>query len=82
MGVIKKTVESLPRTQIKELTEYYLHAECKSRIFGFTDDLEVLIMQNKIYFRSSSRVGYGDLGVNKKRLDYLKTQLTNELVKR
>lgn len=49
----------------------YLHAIFASPLFRFIDDME--LRQDKanrtIHFRSSSRVGYSDLGANKKRID-------------
>lgn len=55
----------------------YLAFTYTSNIFRFVDDLEVKIDRaNKlIHFRSASRVGYSDLGVNKKRITSLKRLL-------
>jgi len=52
----------------------YLAATFTSSIFGFVDDLELRIDtgQNTIHLRSASRVGHGDLGVNRKRVELLK----------
>jgi uncharacterized protein (DUF1499 family) len=54
--------------------ENYLAATFKSKIFGFVDDLEIRIdlAKSVIHIRSASRVGRGDMGVNKKRADLLK----------
>ncbi len=47
-----------------------LHFEIKSSTFGFVDDLEVFLDAEKklVHFRSESRTGHSDLGVNRKRL--------------
>jgi uncharacterized protein (DUF1499 family) len=47
----------------------YLHAEIRSRFFGFVDDLELFAPEGEgeLHLRSASRVGYGDMGVNRKR---------------
>ena len=68
--VIKSVVESLPKTHLEKESIHYLHYTFKSKIFGFTDDVEFLIggEQKLIHFRSASRSGYSDLGVNKKRM--------------
>ena len=68
--VIKGVVESLPNTHLEKESTHYLHYTFKSKIFGFTDDVEFLIdgEQKLIHFRSASRSGYSDLGVNKKRM--------------
>lgn len=53
----------------------YLAATYTSRIFRFIDDVEIrLDSENKlIHLRSASRVGHSDLGVNKKRLELIKS---------
>ena len=74
---VKKIIESMPRTQIVEKDGDYLHAEVTSRIMKYIDDLEVSYMpdNNQIIIRSVSRVGEGDFGVNKKRVDLIKDNL-------
>jgi uncharacterized protein (DUF1499 family) len=58
-----------------EETETYWHVEFRSRIFRFVDDVEFLFdRDNKvIHVRSASRVGYSDLGVNRKRVEEIRT---------
>jgi uncharacterized protein (DUF1499 family) len=52
----------------------YIAATFSSSIFGFVDDLEIRIDTNQrvMHFRSASRVGYGDGGVNRKRVELFK----------
>jgi uncharacterized protein (DUF1499 family) len=52
----------------------YLAATFTSSLFRFVDDLELRIDtdQKTIHLRSASRVGYGDGGVNRKRVELLK----------
>lgn len=52
----------------------YLHAEFRSRVFGFVDDLELLVEEDRarISVRSASRVGYSDLGTNRKRVERIR----------
>lgn len=71
---LSRIVEEMPRTQIIEKTPDYLHAEFESWIFHFVDDVEFLYDPNKevIQVRSASRVGYGDLGVNRKRVETIR----------
>ncbi len=63
-------LNSLPRTTIAEEENDYIHAEVRSKYFGFVDDLELFNAsdQNIIQARSESRVGLSDLGVNNNRL--------------
>lgn len=62
-------------TIIKE-DENYIHAESRSAIFKFVDDLEFYFPedQNIIHIRSKSRLGYSDLGVNNRRLEKIKKE--------
>ena len=70
---VKAIVENIPRTKIVELDGDYLHAEVTSRIMKYVDDLEIssLPEDNNLIIRSESRVGDGDFGVNRKRVDLI-----------
>ena len=74
---IKEIIEHSPRSVIVELDEDYLHAEVTSKWMKYVDDLEVSFVpeSNILLIRSESRVGEGDLGVNQKRVDLLKSKL-------
>ena len=71
---IKQIIENTPRTKVVENDGDYLHAEVTSRIMKYVDDLEVSYIpeNSKIVIRSESRVGEGDFGVNKKRVELIK----------
>lgn len=49
----------------------YLHGSCTTRSGLFTDDLHVLLSDGRLHVRSASRLGYGDLGVNRRRVGRL-----------
>ena len=70
---VKSIVEKTPRTKIVETDGDYLHAEVTSRIMKYVDDLEISFSPEKNFLtiRSESRVGDGDFGVNRKRVDLL-----------
>ena len=74
---IKEIIENTPRSVIVELDGDYLHAEVTSKWMKYVDDLEVSFVpeSRKLLVRSESRVGEGDLGVNQKRVDLLKSKL-------
>jgi uncharacterized protein (DUF1499 family) len=61
----------MPRSRLVSSRDGYLHAEFRSRLLGFVDDVEFSIdeAEQLIHFRSASRVGYSDLGVNRKRME-------------
>ena len=70
---VKSYVENSPRTKIVESDGDYFHAEVTSRIMKYVDDLEISFLpeKNNLIIRSESRVGDGDFGVNRKRVDLI-----------
>ena len=78
--VVRELVAKLPRTQIFSEGPDYLHAECRSAVFGFIDDLELNLRpaQGIIAVRSASRSGYSDLGVNRRRIEALRASLARQ----
>ena len=72
-------VQNIPRTKIVESDGDYLHAEVTSRIMKYVDDLEISFLPetNNLIIRSESRVGDGDFGVNRKRVDLIINNLLN-----
>jgi len=77
---VRKIIDERPRTKIISSTDDYLHAECSSAVFGFVDDLELHLRpaQNAIAVRSASRLGHSDFGVNRKRVESLRTLLKEQ----
>ena len=70
----KEAVAELPKTKLVITEGEYLHAECSSAIFGFVDDLELLLRPNseRIEIRSASRVGHSHMGANAQRVEKLR----------
>ncbi|QVL57552.1 MAG: DUF1499 domain-containing protein [Simkaniaceae bacterium] len=81
LTTIASVIRSMPRTTIVKETPNYIHAEFTSKIFHFTDDVEFLYnpTKNVIEVRSASRIGYGDLGVNRKRVETLRKAYEEKL---
>lgn len=67
---LQAIIQTFPRAKIVTAAGDYLHAEFTSRWFRFVDDVEFLVdaEQHVIHFRSASRAGYSDLGVNRARM--------------
>jgi uncharacterized protein (DUF1499 family) len=84
LKIIKSVAENLPNTHLEKESLSYLHYTFKSRIFRFTDDVEFLIDagQKLIHFRSASRTGYSDMGVNKKRMTEIKKTIEQAMTSR
>lgn len=66
-----------PRTRIVMDEPGYLRAEATSRLFRFIDDVEMVIdTTSRLYrFRSASRLGKGDGGVNRARMTRISARL-------
>ena len=71
---VKKLVEQMPRTKIVTLEDDYLHAEFRSAVFRFVDDVEFVVdpEARRVHFRSASRVGYSDMGANRRRMEKIR----------
>ena len=71
---LKTVLTAQPRTKMVSAEGDYIHAESTSLLFRFVDDVEFLVDRDKkvIQFRSASRVGRSDLGVNRKRMEEIR----------
>lgn len=70
-------IEGMPRSAIIEQTDQYLYAEFTSRLMGFVDDVEFYFepAEKTIQVRSAARLGESDLGVNRKRIEAIRSEL-------
>ncbi|MBK7974566.1 MAG: DUF1499 domain-containing protein [Deltaproteobacteria bacterium] len=77
MDKLAALVEGTPRARIVSRTDDYLNAEYTSLVWRFVDDVEFLFDADgrTIHVRSASRVGYGDMGVNRKRVEDVRERL-------
>jgi uncharacterized protein (DUF1499 family) len=66
-----------PRTRIVREAPGLLDAESKSFLFRFVDDVRIVVdAEARVFrFRSASRVGHSDLGVNRKRMARVSARL-------
>ncbi|MBX3370066.1 MAG: DUF1499 domain-containing protein [Nitrospira sp.] len=78
---LKTIVGILPRTKLVEETERYLHYEFTSFLLRFVDDVEFVFDEatKVIHFRSASRTGYSDLGVNRRRMEEIRGLVEGKL---
>ncbi len=70
---LRALLRELPRTRIVEDDLEgggYLRAEVRSAVFRFVDDLEFAFddAAGRLHFRSASRLGRSDFGVNRERM--------------
>lgn len=70
---IMDVIAEHPRTRIVSRDTHYVHAEFRSRLFRFVDDVEFAVdaAEHLVHFRSASRVGKSDFGVNRRRMEDL-----------
>lgn len=71
---LKATLGRLPRTTLVREEPGYLHYEFRTLLCRYVDDVEFLVdgTAQVIHVRSASRLGYSDLGANRKRVETLR----------
>jgi uncharacterized protein (DUF1499 family) len=69
MDDLRRIIESMPRTRIVAASNTALHAEFRSRVFRFVDDVDLQLDGRVVQIRSASRTGYSDWGVNRRRVE-------------
>ncbi len=81
MQAVVDCVQRLPRAEIHARTEFYLHVVFRSQFLGFADDVEFYIdaASRSLHFRSASRLGYYDFGVNRQRMQAICRMLEPQL---
>ncbi|MDE0737313.1 MAG: DUF1499 domain-containing protein [Pirellulaceae bacterium] len=74
MGHLLEIVQQLPRVRLLSQEEHYLHLEVRTSWFRFVDDVEFYWDQEAscIHVRSASRIGYSDLGTNRRRIERIR----------
>ncbi|MGE3978350.1 MAG: DUF1499 domain-containing protein [Nitrospira sp.] len=78
---LKAVLTTLPRTKLVDEDESYLHYEFTSLLLRFVDDVEFLFDDptKMVHFRSASRTGHSDFGVNRKRMEQVRTLVGGKL---
>lgn len=76
VATIKGMLAGEARVELQAEKPHYLHYTFRSRLWGFVDDVEFLVDERamKVHFRSASRLGYADLGANRRRMERLTKQ--------
>lgn len=78
---LKEAVRSMARAELVQEEAAYLRYEFTSLLFRFVDDVEFLFDEDSktVHFRSASRTGYGDLGVNRRRMETIRRLVAGKL---
>jgi uncharacterized protein (DUF1499 family) len=74
-----KVIQAMKRSKIITSSDHYIHAEFTSAFFRFIDDAEFYFDDTvkTIHMRSASRIGYSDFGVNRKRMEEVRSGFQN-----
>lgn len=81
LSIIETAIQRLPRWRIETVDRAagQLHATRRTRLWGFVDDIRVRVEAtaagSRVHVRSTSRVGKGDLGQNRRNLRELLGEL-------
>ena len=74
---LESELMALERVEIVASQGDYLHAVFTTRLMRYRDDVEFLMrpQQGEIAVRSASRVGHGDMGANRARVESIRAAL-------
>ncbi|MBD3880969.1 DUF1499 domain-containing protein [Phormidium tenue FACHB-886] len=78
MAKLKSVVESFELAEVITADEDYLYAEFTTPLMGFVDDVEFYLDRsaNVVQVRSASRLGKSDLGVNRQRVEAIRSKFS------
>lgn len=79
MRRLLSVLEAMSGTTIVASDSGSIRAEFRTRLLRFTDDATFIYddATNAIHFRSASRLGRSDFGVNRRRMEEIRTRLHN-----
>lgn len=80
MEKLREVIDTEERTHIVTQEENYLHVEFTTKIMRYVDDVEFFLdNKNKvIQVRSASRLGKSDFGVNRKRIEKIRSRFNQD----
>ncbi|WP_189435876.1 DUF1499 domain-containing protein [Pseudovibrio japonicus] len=70
-AALADTLQEMGRNKVRKAEGPYMHAVFTTEQMGYNDDVELWIDEQAgvVHYRSQSRVGYSDRGLNKTRYD-------------
>jgi uncharacterized protein (DUF1499 family) len=77
LAAARRAVDSMQRATVVRHEGNYLHAEFRSRLMGYVDDVEFTYDDKAgvLHLRSASRLGRRDFEVNRKRVETLRARI-------
>ena len=81
LAAARKAVESMQGGTVVRQEQNYLYAEFRTRIMGYVDDVELAFDQNAslLHVRSASRLGRRDFGVNRARVEAIRSRIEGRI---
>jgi uncharacterized protein (DUF1499 family) len=81
MAAVRKAVEGMERATVVRHDGGYLYAEYRSKLLRFVDDVEFAAdgRSGLIHVRSASRLGRRDFGVNRARVEALRSRIEGRI---
>jgi uncharacterized protein (DUF1499 family) len=75
-----RILNDLKRARVVTFEENFIQAEFISSVFGFIDDVvfDFDDREKIVHVKSASRVGFSDLGVNRRRIEKIRKRFDNE----
>ena len=75
--LLTRILETTSNCRVISQDSSYIHAEFRTKLFRFVDDVEFRLESeiSEIAVRSASRVGYSDMGTNRRRLEKIRVEL-------
>ena len=75
-----KILNTIERAEVVTVKDSFIHIEFGSSVFGFIDDAWFFIDEEKklIHLKSTSRSGYYDFGVNRRRIEHIRERFDLE----
>jgi len=79
-GRLEGAIAGMKRARLVGREANYWRAEFTSALWRFVDDVEFLFDDNarRIDIRSAARVGYGDFGVNRRRMEEIRRRFSGQ----
>ena len=78
MKAVIATLKTMGSNEVQVVESHYIYSVFTSAILNFHDDVELLLDEEtqQVHFRSQSRAGRSDMGVNRKRYEQFKALYT------
>ena len=77
MADLRRAVESMERSTVIRAERNYLYAEYRTALLRYVDDVELYYDEaaGLVHVRSASRLGRRDFGVNRRRVEALRSRI-------